>query len=461
MSVRALLFLAVLISLALVTPCVHADTFTVETAFPTSAEVGHNSSIAVDANGDPHVTHNGYLAGEGLWYSRRVGGEWIHECVQRLLFTGNGSLALDAAGNPSVAFTAGREFSLRYARREGGVWTIEVVDPLTGQHASLELDAAGNPRIAYETGGILKYAYRDAGVWTIEWVDFPGKGRSASLALDAAGRPHITHIDGRIGVSDILYARKLGGIWLYDVVDDGGGSSALGVRAALALGPSGAPHVAYRDATLTDLRYATKVAGSWAREVVDDGGDNPTGSDAFIAVDEAGVPHISYHRHVGAGFDADLLYATKSGGGWQIVMVDEVGSVGRYGSIALDDLGRTHFGYQDIVATDLKYAVSSTATGVPLSSSFALHLEAVPNPVGVSGAELRFRIEHAAGGDLSIFDVTGRRVARLYAGPLAIGDGALRWGGRDDAGERVAPGVYFARLVAGSASRTERLVLVR
>ena len=61
---------------------------------------------------------------------------------------------------------------------------------------------------------------------------------------------------------------------------------------------------------------------------------------------------------------------------------------------------------------------------------------------------------------VDVFDVRGRRVARLHDGPLAPG-AELLWTGRDDAGRRLASGVYLARLSAPGAARTARLLLLR
>lgn len=63
---------------------------------------------------------------------------------------------------------------------------------------------------------------------------------------------------------------------------------------------------------------------------------------------------------------------------------------------------------------------------------------------------------------LEIADVRGRRVRALWDGVLDESGGRdLVWDGRDDAGLAAPSGVYFARLRAGSAVRSERLTLVR
>lgn len=67
------------------------------------------------------------------------------------------------------------------------------------------------------------------------------------------------------------------------------------------------------------------------------------------------------------------------------------------------------------------------------------------------GAVLRCRLDGTAIARLTIHDVAGRVVRTLDPGPLPAGTHDVRWDGRDEAGARVAPGVYLARLVSGGA----------
>lgn len=76
-----------------------------------------------------------------------------------------------------------------------------------------------------------------------------------------------------------------------------------------------------------------------------------------------------------------------------------------------------------------------------------------PNPFSESTL-LAFSLERERGVRLSVLDVGGRTVRVLLEGTAPGGRSLVRWDGRDASGARVAAGVYFFRLEAGSDVRT-------
>jgi flagellar hook assembly protein FlgD len=80
----------------------------------------------------------------------------------------------------------------------------------------------------------------------------------------------------------------------------------------------------------------------------------------------------------------------------------------------------------------------------------------LPNP---SREEVRIALAVPTAGRATIecLDVQGRRVARLDAS-VDSGASVVSWDGRDDAGLRVAPGVYFVRVTVDGRTTTARLV---
>ncbi len=87
-------------------------------------------------------------------------------------------------------------------------------------------------------------------------------------------------------------------------------------------------------------------------------------------------------------------------------------------------------------------------------------LPAHPNPMR-AGATMRFAMPEAGRVRLALYDVTGARCRTLVDGERAAGEHLVPYDGRDDAGQALPAGVYFARLDAGRASCTQRVVVVR
>ncbi len=82
-----------------------------------------------------------------------------------------------------------------------------------------------------------------------------------------------------------------------------------------------------------------------------------------------------------------------------------------------------------------------------------------PNPFGVT-SKIRFELPAGAVVRLEVFDLFGRRVQVLVNRYFPPGRHAAEWDGRDAAGARVEPGVYFYRIEAGPfRDRKKMLVL--
>jgi hypothetical protein len=93
---------------------------------------------------------------------------------------------------------------------------------------------------------------------------------------------------------------------------------------------------------------------TWTVEVVDSLGY--VGKFPSIAIDADGFPHISY-RNKDSEVNGSLKYAVKTASGaWLIEEPDTVGNVGRHTSLALDAGGLPHISYFDESNLDLKYA---------------------------------------------------------------------------------------------------------
>jgi hypothetical protein len=83
-----------------------------------------------------------------------------------------------------------------------------------------------------------------------------------------------------------------------------------------------------------------------------------------------------------------------------------------------------------------------------------------PNPLRAR-TTLRLALPRAAHVALAVLDAQGRRVRTLLAGAQPAGDQAITWDGRDDAGRRVADGIYVVRLACEGRVITRRIAALR
>jgi hypothetical protein len=91
--------------------------------------------------------------------------------------------------------------------------------------------------------------------------------------------------------------------------------------------------------------------------------------------------------------------------------------------------------------------------------AFAL-AAAQPNPFNPV-TTIEYQIAVATKVDLKVFDLRGRLVRTLVAGPQPQGLHAVRWDGRDGAGRSVASGVYVYRMVAGDFAQERKMTLLK
>ena len=83
----------------------------------------------------------------------------------------------------------------------------------------------------------------------------------------------------------------------------------------------------------------------------------------------------------------------------------------------------------------------------------------VPTPTR-GAASIEFELTRPGNAQVTIYDVAGRKVRTLAAGPHEAGRHSLIWRGEDDHGASRGAGIYLLRLETGEGKRTRRLVWV-
>lgn len=83
-----------------------------------------------------------------------------------------------------------------------------------------------------------------------------------------------------------------------------------------------------------------------------------------------------------------------------------------------------------------------------------------PNPFSEQ-TSLEYVLPDPASVRLAVYDVLGRQVRVLVDGEQEAGRHTVQWNGRDESGQRMASGVYLARLVVDGTTKVRKMTFVR
>jgi hypothetical protein len=107
------------------------------------------------------------------------------------------------------------------------------------------------------------------------------------------------------------------------------------------------------------------------------------------------------------------------------------------------------------------YDVDQVDTGVPDETHVFGLKPASPNPFTQS-TSIAYTVPSGGGlVEITVYDVNGREVRTLVAERISAGDGEAVWDGLDNSGNRVASGVYFARLDIDGLTASGKLMVLK
>jgi hypothetical protein len=309
--------------------------------FQTITKHGTNPSLALDKEGNPHVSFN---VGD-LEYASWDGSKWDIETVDSNGYVG--SLALDSKGNPHISYllydshdfdSDTLNYTLMYASWTGSSWSIQVMEKYCVS-PSLVLDSKDNPHLSYYNyeSHDFKYASWDENKWNLQIVEQNDtNGYGGSLALDSNGTPHLCYFYGtshqesnKFSLSFALrYAHWTGTKWDIQTIDS---NPIPQDGASIAVDYLGHPHISYHGND--GLEYASGNGDNWNKQTI----ESYSGVQSTLILDSKGNPHIIYGG-------ANLDYASWNGLGWDLQTIDQSNDIWGW-AIALDSEGAPHICY--------------------------------------------------------------------------------------------------------------------
>jgi hypothetical protein len=446
--------------------------------------------IAIDGSGRPTIAT--CWTNDELTFAVRESEGWTEEMVDADVSSNKASLAYDSQNRPHVAYYDSDSDDLRYAHHDGSAWHVETVDSGgdVGNYCSLALDSSDLPHIAYYDADEddLIYTRYSGGEWHREVVDSVGSVHlGASLALDAYDRPHISYYNDTLGA--VMYAALVEDV--FHLVWPGKREEVDTADPTLDWEDHEIPDQEsytlrwsqtqdfhdYEEVTgITESEYQLTGLGDgnrywWRVMSVDSGGGGhwaeemdwyfdvelPDGVDIVDLVAEAtdGGVLIGW-RHEGGG-PVGLGILRSDDGAAPIALLDEPlpGSASRY--LDTDVIPGVGYAYWlEVTEADGTVTRFGPTETVSVSRPDAeATLSAYPNPAD-DAVTIRYGLPTDGRVTLSVYDLSGRRVATLAEGERAAGRHEVVWDCAD-----VRPGVYLCRLETTGGELTERLLVTR
>ena len=173
----------------------------------------------------------------------------------------------------------------------------------------------------------------------------------------------------------------------------------------------------------------------------------PAGTDDFAAFSDFVEVSIAYDDTVSQPRDLCLARLDPAAAGSWEMLESFVDTTAHRVIAYVDSLGVLGLYRSGEVASDLLHR-----SGVELAPGY-------PNP-SQGGAEILYEIAEAGFVEITVYSVTGRMVSRVYQGQATRGLHRAQWSGTDSDGNRVASGVYYARIESRGGSASTKLVIV-
>jgi plastocyanin len=274
------------------------------------------------------------------------------------------SLDTDADGNPHMTYLALPEESeeagpvdplapvlpaVMHAHLANNIWTRGPVaedqgDLTADDSTAIAVDAEGTHHIAWTSGGSLFYTDDTSG--EAEPQSVADVAAAPAIAAGDDGTPWIAYWELQTeaeGPTALLRLATLDGDeWIVETVAEGEPVDPTTI--GLGVGPDG-PIVAYGSAGETQV--ATQQGNRWVSETV----DPESGGGVSMDLDADGNPHLAYLAPGGEVGHAHSI----DGSDWEITDVGS-GATGSATSIAVDDQGVHHIGWQSEETGGLAYA---------------------------------------------------------------------------------------------------------
>ena len=360
-----------------------------------SRSEGFGSSMAIDDNGNIHVSYYDYYMSSDLEirYGFFDGENWYTETIDIGLGSAgvhSTALDLDDNGCPVILYYSedARQLRIQYSMpsSSGGTpcsWDPEpviVASETSGTaynvHAlySLAVEGAGSSLVTHISytfycenepnwNGDLMYASFDESEdteWQFETIATSSLTGFNSIKLDDNGDPHIAYYDADMRTIYYTYFEQLGcSCWSTETIANDVNLLGAGSILSLDLGPNwlNTASVAYVEASDSMLKLVVRSGGPW---LVTNIADTNGGADNSLAFDHNGNQNIAFTEGGMSPTDSNTLkFAHHNGEVWNVATIDSGGNeenrVGINPSLVYDQNGKPIVSHLDYTTGNLRF----------------------------------------------------------------------------------------------------------
>ncbi len=209
-------------------------------------------------------------------------------------------------------------------------------------------------------------------------------------------------------------------------------------------------------------------------------GSGPTINETSLPVELASFTAIQEGDHVALSWITEsevenlgfMLERSEEGGGWTLIgsymTHDALKGQGNTSS-------RTKYTFTDSnvePATEYSYRLSDVSTTGEITTHAPLSVKmdnlpgttfmenAYPNPFNPE-TYIAYHLAEPENVNISVFDLSGRRIRTLYSGQQLAGNYHVYWHGTDDTGVHIASGVYLIVMKTENARQMQKVMMVK
>jgi hypothetical protein len=442
--------------------------------------------LAVDLEGTLHVVwlDNRYKNYE-IFRKIKVGGIWLpDERVTNASGTSDRpNLAVDELGRLHLVWNDDRDGNMEiYHRIWNGSWSAEQrVTNTSGDSFGAAIVADGNTiHMVYleNVSGHLQVMYRtyENSKWSsaIPLTNAStGDRQVPTIAIGPDGSLHVAWGDPRqdaVGANEkIYYRKKSGAFWLgEEVLTD---PANIAMRPNIAVDDSGFVHIAWIDARepYEQIYYRRCGPSGWESEIALTRGSVTHYHPSIAAA--GGEVFLAYWQNLEGETNSEVYFRRCVAGSWTSpTRISNAAGKSELPCLIAEPNRNLHLawvdsrdGNEEIYYREYIDPQNGTGGGDdarPPWIPVPLAISSRPNPFSAS-TDIELSVPQTCLASVSIYDVNGRCVRKLFSRTIPRGAYAATWDGRDDAGRAVAPGVYFVLGRAAKQSIERKIILLK